>query len=119
MKKNTSRSVTMKAPAVERKPSVKNAAGVSHRLDYQAVVGLDVGDRQTHYCVLDLGGELTVEGVVATKEASLRVQFAGKGPDADRAGGRSTFTMDQPATGSVGPPGHCGESAEPAHDFPE
>jgi transposase len=80
MKKNISRSVEMKAPAVEIKASVKNAPGrtISHPVDYQAVVGLDVGDRQTHYCVLDLDGELTVEGAVATREASLRVQFEGK-----------------------------------------
>jgi len=38
----------------------------------RAVVGFNVGDRQTHYCVLDRSGEVVVEGVVATKEASLR-----------------------------------------------
>jgi len=80
MKKNISRSVEMKATAVERKAGVRNAPGRTVRQppDYQAVVGLDVGDRQTHYCVLDLDGELAVEGAVATKEASLRVQFEGK-----------------------------------------
>ena len=41
-------------------------------------MGLDVGDRKTHYCVLGLGGELVVEGAVATRKASLRVQFEGK-----------------------------------------
>ena len=47
--------------------------------DYLAVVGLDVGDRKTHYCILDLDDDLVVEDEVATREASLRVQFAGKG----------------------------------------
>ena len=53
MKKNSSRSVEMKA-TVERKGRMNNAPGrtVSHRPDYQAVVGLDVGDRQTHYCTV-------------------------------------------------------------------
>jgi transposase len=51
---------------------------VLKRPSYSAVVGLDVGDRRTHYCVLDLAGELILEGVIATKEASLRMQFAGK-----------------------------------------
>ena len=80
MKKNTSRSVEMKATAVELKANMKDAPRrtVSRSLDYQAVVGLDVGDRKIHYCVLDLDGELTVEGAVATREASLRVQFEGK-----------------------------------------
>ena len=80
MKKNISRSVQMKAPVIERKAGVSKARAtrVCQPLDYQAVVGLDVGDRQTHYCVLDLEGELTVEGAVATREASMRVQFEGK-----------------------------------------
>lgn len=78
MKKNSNRS--MKATAVERESDAKNAPArmVSHPQDYQAVVGLDVGGRKTHYCVLDLNGELVVEGAVATREASLRVQFEGK-----------------------------------------
>jgi transposase len=46
---------------------------------YQAVVGLDVGDRQSHYCVLDLEGGVVAEGVVKTTEAGLRVLFEGKG----------------------------------------
>jgi transposase len=79
IKKNISRSVEMKATAIEIKAGV-SAPGrtISHPLDYQAVVGLDVGDRNTHYCVLDLNGQLVVEGVAATREASLRVQFEGK-----------------------------------------
>src|SRR5450432_305592 len=79
MKKNSSRSVEMKA-TVERKGRMNNAPGrtVSHRPDYQAVVGLDVGDRQTHYCVLDLDGGLTAEGALVTREASLRMQLEGK-----------------------------------------
>src|SRR5690348_9317099 len=75
MKKNISRFVEMKATFIETKADV---TAISQRPDYQAVVGLDVGDRQTHYCVLDLDGELAVEGAVATREASLRVQFEGK-----------------------------------------
>ena len=45
---------------------------------HDAVVGLDVGDRHTHYCVLDLDGAVVGEGAIATKEASLRLQFEGK-----------------------------------------
>jgi transposase len=53
------------------------AAPVSPR--HEAVVGLDVGDRQSHYCVLDLAGDVVTEGVVHTKDAALRVLFEGKG----------------------------------------
>ena len=80
MKKNSSRFVEMKATVIETKAGVTNPPRrtISQCPDYQAVVGLDVGDRRTHYCVLDLDGELAVEGAVATREASLRVQFEGK-----------------------------------------
>jgi|HubBroStandDraft_6_1064221.scaffolds.fasta_scaffold113999_3 transposase len=80
MKKNINRLVEMKATAIEMKVGVANPPGkrISQPPEYHAVVGLDVGDRQTHYCVLDLDGELAVEGAVGTREASLRVQFEGK-----------------------------------------
>jgi transposase len=80
MKKNSSRSVEMKATVDERNTGAENAPGRtgSQPPDYQAVVGLDVGDRKTHYCVLGLDGELVIEGAVATRKASLRVQFEGK-----------------------------------------
>jgi transposase len=79
MKKNSSRSVEIKA-VDERNAGAKNAVGRtgSQPPDYEAVVGLDVGDRKTHYCVLGLDGELVVEGAVATRIASLRVMFEGK-----------------------------------------
>ena len=79
MKKNSSRSEEIKA-VDKRNASAKNAPGRtgSQPPDYQAVVGLDVGDRKTHYCVLGLDGELVVEGAVATRKASLQVQFEGK-----------------------------------------
>lgn len=74
MKKNSRRSV-------EAKPGAMAAARrqvVAKEPDYWAVVGLDVSDRRTHYCVLDLDGEIASEGVVATRETSLRMQFDGK-----------------------------------------
>ena len=38
-----------------------------------ATMGLDVGDRRTHYCVLDEAtGEITNEGVIATTRTELR-----------------------------------------------
>ncbi len=80
MKKSISRSVEIKAAAIETKADVmgQTERPDSPPLGYHAVVGLDVGDRQTHYCMLDLNGDVAVEGIVATREASLRVQFEGK-----------------------------------------
>jgi transposase len=74
VKKNSSRmNETKVATMAELSSQV-----VSNQPSYWAVVGLDVSDRRTHYCVLDLDGELALEGVVATKDASLRMQFARK-----------------------------------------
>jgi transposase len=79
MKKNISRFVEMKAVAVETKTCLMSprAGRDSQPTGYQAVVGLDVGDREIHYCVLDLDGKVAVEGAVATREPSLRIQFEG------------------------------------------
>lgn len=79
MKKNSSGQIEMKAAtitmsAVAKESSKQFVAGAL----YQAVVGLDIGDRQTRYCVLDMRGDVAVEGAVATKESCLRVEFEGK-----------------------------------------
>jgi transposase len=80
MKKNSRVEPTKTARCVDRSSVAANAAptGASRATGHHAVVGLDVGDRHTHYCVLDLDGTVVGEGVVATKEASLRLQFEGK-----------------------------------------
>ena len=82
MKKTLKTSVMNTASAVDVAAAQRHAAvdgAVSVMPQYQAVVGLDVGDRQSHSCVLDLSGGVVAEGVVKTTEASLRVRFEGKG----------------------------------------
>ena len=41
-----------------------------------ATVGLDVGDRYTHLCVLDAAGEIIEEGRLRTTPAAIRQRFA-------------------------------------------
>jgi Transposase len=41
-------------------------------------VGLDLGDRFSHYCVLNQDGEVVEEGRIPTSEAALRRQFEGE-----------------------------------------
>lgn len=41
-------------------------------------VGLDLGDRRSHHCMLNEDGEVVEEGSVATTEAGLRMQFEGE-----------------------------------------
>jgi transposase len=42
-------------------------------------VGLDLGDRFSHYCILNQDGEVVEEGRIPTSEAGLRRQFEGEG----------------------------------------
>lgn len=42
----------------------------------ERTVGLDLGDRFSHYCVLQAQGEVIEEGRIATTERGLRQQFA-------------------------------------------
>jgi transposase len=82
MKKNTSPTLTKTATPVEVRaaqppPAEGGAASVPPR--YHAVVGLDVGDRKSHYWVLDLDGGVVAEGEVKTTDASLQVLFTRKG----------------------------------------
>src|ERR1035438_277138 len=46
--------------------------------EFQAVMGLDVGDKQTHFCMLDPGGEFVAEGAVVTSDRGLRSLLAGR-----------------------------------------
>jgi transposase len=81
VKKNISTPVktarSLESPGAAAQTPTDEATPLSPR--YHAVVGLDVGDRQSHYCVLDLDGGVIGEGTVATKEAALRLLFEGKG----------------------------------------
>lgn len=72
--KKDSRLTARKSAATEEAPT----RVVPNPPRYWAVVGLDVSDKRSHYCVLDLDGELEAEGMVGTREASLRMQFEGK-----------------------------------------
>jgi transposase len=41
-------------------------------------VGLDLGDRFSHYCMLNKDGEVVEEGRIPTNEAAMRRQFEGE-----------------------------------------
>ena len=55
-------------------PSQGGPAGA----EFQAVMGLDVGDKETHFCMLDPGGEFVAEGAVVTSDRGLRSLLAGR-----------------------------------------
>ena len=59
-------------------------------------IGIDVGDRTSHVCVLDAAGEVIESGTVATKPASLRQRFERCEPTriAIEAGGQSAWIAE-------------------------
>ena len=48
------------------------------KVEGQLTVGLDVGDRYTHACVLDADGEILEETRLATNARALRHRFEGQ-----------------------------------------
>lgn len=59
-------------------------------------IGIDLGDRKSHVCVLDAGGQVIEEGTVATTAAGLRKRFERCEPTriAIEAGGQSGWVND-------------------------
>jgi hypothetical protein len=47
--------------------------------EIRAVVGIDLGDKRSSYCLLDMRGGDLGDGVVSTTAEALRLVFAGKG----------------------------------------
>ncbi|MFT7479940.1 MAG: transposase, partial [Gammaproteobacteria bacterium] len=43
-------------------------------------IGIDLGDRQSHICVLDAAGEIVEESRIATTPKALRARFEGLTP---------------------------------------
>ncbi len=43
-------------------------------------IGIDLGDRKSHICVLDAAGEMVEESRIATTPKALRARFEGLAP---------------------------------------
>jgi len=56
--------------------SYRNRNDAQWREKPERTVGLDLGDRFSHYCILNAHGEVIEEGRIATTEKGLRQQFA-------------------------------------------
>ena len=79
-------------------------------------VGLDLGDRFSHYCRLNQDGEVMEEGRVRTSEEALRRHFEGETSAAYRDGMWNSFALDQPSAAEFGPSGDRGQRAQAAGD---
>ncbi|MEZ6014411.1 MAG: transposase [Planctomycetota bacterium] len=61
-----------------------------------STIGIDLGDRKSHICVLDEAGQILEEGTVATTAAGQRKRFERCEPTriAIEAGGQSGWVID-------------------------
>jgi transposase len=59
-------------------------------------IGIDLGDRKSHVCVLDADGEIVEESQIATKPNALRARFEGLAPTriALEVGGHSAWVSE-------------------------
>ncbi len=59
-------------------------------------IGMDLGDRKSHVCVLDAGGQVVEESQIATKPKALRARFEGLAPAriALEVGGHSAWVSE-------------------------
>ena len=78
-------------------------------------IGLDLGDRNSWYCVLDEAGHIQLEQRVRTS-AKAAGGFRCHAGQPDRAGDRDAFAMDQPLAHRVGTRSDCGECSQGAAD---
>src|SRR5437764_6699521 len=67
----------------EKEPAVKKHSKTTKQQEYAntgsgqpgITIGIDVGDRESHYCQLDAEGNVTQRGRVASTQDSFRKQF--------------------------------------------
>src|SRR5690349_9167683 len=60
-------------------------------------IGLDLGDRSSHYCVLDESGRIVTESKTATSPKAMEAVFGGMTPEPDRVRNWDAFPVGQPA----------------------
>ena len=79
------------------------AAKPSKKISRQKLtVGLDLGDRNSWYCVLDESGQIQLEQRVRTNAKALREVFRRDAAQSDRTGNRDAFALDQSLAQRVG-----------------
>ena len=77
----------------------QQSRNISHQ---KLTVGLDLGDRNSWYCVLDESGQIQLEQRVRTNAKGLRGSLWRAAAQPDRAGNRYTFALDQSLAERVG-----------------
>lgn len=70
MKKNSTAKKNQKAHTKTRRDQIGKMAA-----EQRLTIGIDLGDRDSRYCILDAKGEIVSEGQVATTKTGFRSQF--------------------------------------------
>ena len=65
-------------------------------------IGLDLGDRNSWYCVVDEAGQIQLEQRVRTNCESIAGSLRRNATQSDRAGNRDAFALDQSLAQRVG-----------------
>ena len=79
------------------------AAKPSKKISQQKLtVGLDLGDRNSWYCVLDESGQIQLEQRVRTQCESAARSLWPAAAQPDRSGSRDAFALDQSLAQRVG-----------------
>jgi len=97
-----------------KKISTVAVEGIQIFKDNQLTIGLDLGDRTSHYCILNEAGEVILEQELSTTANRASVQQ--DSAESDRAGNRNAFTVGQPAVEPIRPRSDCGPRAQRATD---
>ena len=79
------------------------AAKTSKKISQQKLtIGLDLGDRNSWYCVLDESGQIQLEQRVRTNAKALQRSLRRDAAQPDRTGNRDAFALDQSLAQRVG-----------------
>ena len=79
------------------------AAKQSRNISQQKLtIGLDLGDRNSWYCVLDEAGQIQLEQRVRTTAKALQRSVRRDAAQSDRTGNRDAFALDQSLAQRVG-----------------
>ena len=80
MTKNSSKKPQSSKRLASRRRLVSRKRLASLKKDDRLTIGLDLGDKASRYCVLESGGEIALEDLVATTRAGLIKKFQGLPP---------------------------------------
>ena len=85
-----------------KKVSTVTAAQSRNVSQQKLTIGLDLGDRNCWYCVVDEAGQIQLEQRVRTNAKALQRSLRGPAAPSDRTGNRDAFALDQSLAQRVG-----------------